>query len=197
MSETISYRKLYHSVTLSPDPGVWFGHKLHALKVEPLLALFALNHVSVITFRESTYAVNMNESMFLPTFLSRLLCRGKGCKLFILKTLFKVSSHFICIKGHQMWFNPQGSTVCCSNTVDPTVCVSYLLLKRHHRYRQHPILDSWAIYLCNLLFQAWCQATCVYTVIQIHYTTTVAVIRCLVLVIAYSDVESSFTNSRP
>ena len=37
--------------------------KLHALKVEPLLAVFTLNHVSVITFRESTYAVNMNECM--------------------------------------------------------------------------------------------------------------------------------------
>ena len=112
MSETISYRKLYHSVTLSPDPGVWFGHKLHALKVEPLLALFALNHVSVITFRESTYTVNMNECMFLPTSLNRLLCRGEGCKLFILKTLFKVSSHFICVKGNQIlysftsWDNP-------------------------------------------------------------------------------------------
>ena len=86
-----------YEITLWADPGVWFSHKLHALKVEPLLALFTLNHVSVITFRESTYAVNMNECMLLPTFLNRPFCRGEGCKLFILKTLFKVSSHFICI----------------------------------------------------------------------------------------------------
>ena len=45
-----------------------------ALEVETLLVLFTLNHVSVITFRESTYAVNMNECMLPPTFLSSLLC---------------------------------------------------------------------------------------------------------------------------
>ena len=123
--------------TMWADPGVWFCHKLHALKVEPLLALFTS---CVITFRESTYAVNMNGCMLIPTFLNRLLCRGEGCKLFILKTLFKVSSHFICIKHSQMWFNPQGSTVCCSNTVHPTACSSNLLLKRHHCYQvaSHP-----------------------------------------------------------
>ena len=51
---------------------------MHLKSVKPLLALFALNHVRVIAFRESTYAVNINQCMFLPTFLSRLLCRGKS-----------------------------------------------------------------------------------------------------------------------
>ena len=67
------------------------------LKWNHFLQVITLNHVSVITFRESTYAVNMNECMLLPTFLNRPFCRGEGCKLFILKTLFKMSSHFICI----------------------------------------------------------------------------------------------------
>ena len=81
------------------DPGVWFSHKLHALTVELLLALFTLNHLSVIPFRESTYTVNMNEHnvMLPPTFLNRHLCGGKRCKLFIFQASFKVSSHFICI----------------------------------------------------------------------------------------------------
>ena len=92
-----SYVLLLH--TLWADPGVWFSHKLHALQVEPLLALFTLNHLSVIPFRESTYTVNMNEHnvMLPPTFLNRHLCGGKRCKLFIFKASFKVSSHFICI----------------------------------------------------------------------------------------------------
>ena len=43
------------------------------LKWNHFLQVITLNHVSVITFRESTYAVNMNECMLPPTFLSSLL----------------------------------------------------------------------------------------------------------------------------
>ena len=39
-------------------------------------ALFTLNHPSIITSRESTYAVNMNERMLPPTYISE----GRGGK---------------------------------------------------------------------------------------------------------------------